>query len=209
MSERIDIVNIALNLLGEAPLQSIDDDSDVARGVKANYIHTRDATLEAHEWSFALRRFVPGKLTTDPVFGPLNSFSIPSDILRVVSVWDDEGSWRQAGSGRAIDRAQAQWGIESRTIVTDSDPIYCIGLRRIEDEGIYSPLFVQAFAAQLAMMCAYLTTESNQKFAAMSALYGQRIKEAHSRDGQQGRNRRIRNTSFSRSRYTTSNVRGW
>jgi hypothetical protein len=209
MSERIDVVNIALNLLGEPAITSIDDDSDAARAMKVNYIHSRDATLEAHPWTFSIRRFIPAKLAADPEFGPPNAFSIPSDIMRVTSVWDDERYWRESGSGRSTNRNQALWALESRVIVTDSDPIYCIGIRRIDDEGIYSPLFVQAFAAQLAMMSAYVITESNQKFAAMAALYGQRIAEARSRDGQQGRTRRLRNTSFLRSRYTSSNVRGW
>jgi hypothetical protein len=209
MSERIDVVNIALNLLGEAPITSIDDDSDSARAMKVNYIHSRDATLEAHTWTFAMKRFIPAKLAESPEFGPPNAFAIPSDILRVTSVWDEERHWRKSFSSRSVDRDQAQWDIESRTIVTDSDPIFCIGIRRIDDEGIYSPLFVQAFAAQLAFMCAYLVTESNQKVSTMAALYEQRINDARSRDGQQGRNRRIRNTSLTRSRYSVSNIRGW
>lgn len=209
MSERIDVCNVALNLLGEASITSIDDDSDAARAMKVNYVLSRDATLEAHDWSFARKRFIPAKLAEDPTFGPPNQFSIPSEIIRVTEVWDNERYWRASASSRAVDYRQAPWGMEGRNILTDADPIFCIGLRRIEDEGIYSNLFVQAFAAQLALMSAYVLTESNNKFAAMAALYDQRIREARSRDGLQGRNQRLRNTSLSRSRFSSSYVGGW
>jgi len=80
--------------------------------------------------------------------------------------------------------------------MTDEDSIVCTGIRRIEDEGIFSPLFDLAFAAHLATFLAYALTDSDGKFNAASALYTLKIQEAKSRDGLQGGSSRIRNRSL-------------
>ncbi|GAG49967.1 unnamed protein product, partial [marine sediment metagenome] len=59
MTERIDITNMALSWLGEEPITSLQDDLDRANIMAINYIPARDATLEAHDWSFAIMRFIP------------------------------------------------------------------------------------------------------------------------------------------------------
>ena len=195
-------MNLALTFLGEKEITSIDDDSDAARVMKTQYVLARDATIESAEWTFAVKRFIPPKLAAAPEFGPKFAFKIPSEIMRVLRVFDDERYWSQYsyGGSRTISQRQADWTVESGNIVTDCDPIYCVGLRRLDDEGSYTNLFSQAFAARLAMMGAYALTESNQKFAAAAAMFQQTIDEAKSRDGQQGTSRRIRNQSLNRSR---------
>jgi hypothetical protein len=98
---------------------------------------------------------------------------------------------------RTIGRlVQADYLVESGYIITNESAIVCRGIRRIEDEGIFSPMFVYAFAAHLAMMTCYFFSESNVKFNAMSALYQLKIQEAKTRDGLQGSNKRIRNRSL-------------
>jgi hypothetical protein len=202
MSARIDVVNIALTWLAGSQITSLEDNSAEARIMKTNYYQARDATLEAAEWSFAIKRWKPAQSGTTPIAGASYYYPIPSDILRVLRV-DRPGT--NAFGGRSdpytIDREQqADWRREGNFILTNESSIVCKGIRRIEDEGIYSPLFVHAFAAHLAMLTAYSLTESDGKFNAMSALYGLKIQEAKSRDGQQGTSKRIRNRSFDRVR---------
>lgn len=164
--------------------------------MKLNYAHARDATLEAYEWSFAIRRFIPGKLAQAPEYGPANAFSIPPDIMRVLSVDYNSDDRRSAYSSRTTTRIQSDWIVESGMILTDDDPIFCRGIRRIDDEGIYSGLFVHAFAAKLATLTALTLTQSNSIQQSMAQLYVGFINEAKSRDGQQGRTRRLRNQSL-------------
>lgn len=199
MSIRIDIVNIALSMLGSKAITSIEDDSTEARVMKTNYIIARDATIEAYEWSFAIKRFTPAKSTEPPIWGFGSAFPIPSDILRVLQV--DLDSLRPSTSRNTREhRNQVYHVVESGSILCDEDNIFCTGLRRVDDEGIFSNLFAHAFAAKLAVLCCYAITESNTKFRAVLAMYTGFIKEAKSRDGQQGSTRRLRGDWFRRVR---------
>ncbi len=198
MSARIDAVNLALIWLGATPITSLEDETTDALIMKINYDLARDATLEAHEWSFAMKRWEGAKDAEAPVFGAANKFVVPSDIIRVTAVYrTGDGLGASLTDQHSIDRQpQADWKLESGYIITNEDSIYCKGIRSIEDEGIFSPLFIHAFAAHLATLCAYAITESDGKFNAMSALYTLKIQEARSRDAVQGSNKRIRNRSM-------------
>jgi len=192
MTERIDVANLALSWIGANNITALTDDSDEARQVTTNYVPARDATLEAHDWSFAMERFNPAKSVEEPVWGFVNQFPIPSNIMRVVSV----------GPNKEIfwDFEQDQWVVESGFIMADVDEIFCRGIRRIEDEGIYSSLFVHLFAAKLAVLMAYPLTASNQIFKNMALIETGMEKQAKSRDGLQGRTHRIRNRSMQKAR---------
>lgn len=186
MTERVDIANIALSLLGEPEVTSLDDDLKQARQVKINYSAARDATLEAHEWSFALTRWRPSPSATPPDFGPAYAFPVPSDVLRVLSVHDDPFfSVTEA-------KEQVQWVLEENKILCDEQVIYCRGIKRVTEEGRFSPLFVHALAAKIAFFIALNLTASAEIQSTMAAVYAGFIKEARSRDGVQGRNKRIR-----------------
>jgi len=192
--------------LGESEINSIEDDSDKARTLKTFYYIARDATLEIAEWTFATRRFLPAKSTTAPEWGWSALFPIPSDIIRLTQV---DKNWTESGGyayGVQQDRNPVDHVVEyvegvGRAILCNEDEIFCKGVRRIEDEGIYSPLFVEAFACKLAYLAALPITESNQKQQAMMGLFGQASKDAKSRDGMQNTTRRMRNRTLSNARY--------
>ena len=203
MSQRIDIVNIALGLLASRPLTAVDlsdGTSDRAIIINANYPIARDSTLEEHDWSFAIKRFTPAKDTASPDFGPANRFRIPSDILRVLSVDYDATKFAISRSASADMRDQAEWVAESGFILTRSEKIYCRGIRRVEDEGIFSGLFAHAFAAKLALLTCYAVTKSNSRFKDIAAIYAGVIDDAKTQDGLQGRNRRITAPNLLRAR---------
>lgn len=200
MTERVDIANLALTWLGEKEITSLDDDLQRARIMKINYIPARDYVLEAHEWSFAMKRWIPNKKTETPVFGASNLFPIPSDILRVTGVWDNDNPDRPDITSRIDSKEQADWIIEGREILCNEEVIYCKGIKRIKEEGIFSPMFVHAFAAQLAALCAMPITASAEIQSNMAGLYEVKIQEAVSRDGLQGRSRRIRSRTLQKVR---------
>ena len=166
------------------------------------YFIARDAVLEESIWTFATKRFLPAKETEAPAWGWTGSFPIPSDILRVTRV--DRMDLVSLGS--SMNRRPAEHEVEGRKILCNEDVIYCTGIRRIEDEGIYSALFAEAFAAKLAVMACYAITESNQKIQTMSAIYADTIKKAKSRDGMQGTTRRLRNKTVQQSRVSSRGI---
>ena len=199
MSSRIDIVNQSLTWLGANTITSLEDEDDNALIMKTNYPISRDATVEAYDWSFAMLRWTPAKDPIAPEWGASYRYRIPLDILRVVYV-------ERSGSGalhavrenaRSIGRdRQADYVVESGYILSNDDGIMCKGLRRIEDEGVFSNLFCDALSAKLAMKCCYAITESSTKFQAMATMYQLFINEAKTRDGLQGSSKRLRNRSL-------------
>ena len=156
MSFRVDIANFALAFLGEGAITSLDDDTDKARTLKTFYPIARDAVLEDANWTFATKRFQPPRNTTDPAFGWDASYTIPSEIRRGTFVL------RGCRSGRMLpysyydfpEEIKSAHVIEGNEILSNDDPIYCLGIRHMEDEGGYSPLFVEAFAMKLAALSA-------------------------------------------------------
>jgi hypothetical protein len=196
----VDIANIALSLLGEQDITSLEDDLNRARQIRINYIPARDATLEAHDWSFAIERFIPPMNATAPVYGAGAAFDIPPNILRVISV-DNPNTVNDSFFNAPIGSLeQIDWVFEDRKVLCNEDVIYVRAIRRVEQEGKFSPLFVEAFAARLAYMCALNLTASAEIQANMKGIFDDYIKEAKTRDGLQGRSRRLRNRSLLQSR---------
>jgi hypothetical protein len=200
MSARIDIVNIGLTLLGADSIFSLEDETPEAKLMKTHYYIARDATLEAYEWSFAIKRFVPAKAELAPEWGWAFAFPIPADVLRVLTVERVTGTVMGMTNTNHMQRNQVDHVVEQRVILTNEGKIYCTGIRTIDDEGIYSNLFAHAFACKLALMTCLVLTESSQKFKEVAAMYAGAIREASSRDGQQGTTRRLRKTDWRRVR---------
>lgn len=197
--ERVDICNQALSLLGEKPITSIDDESNNAEQLKIHYETARDATLEAHEWSFAIERFEPAKLTATPVYGASSLFSVPPNILRVIAC-DNPDNANSSFAAPINSNEQIDWALEGQNIVCNEDVVYARGIRRIEDEGSFSNLFVMAFAAKLAMLLAVNLTASAEIRNSVSGYYQYAMHEAKSRDGLQGRSKRLQNRQLQQAR---------
>lgn len=205
MSIRIDVCNFALTVLGDKKITSIEDESDRAETLEALYYIARDAVLEEAEWTFATRRFKPAAHATAPEWGWSTAFPIPSDILRVTSV---DKNWTEASGfvqNTLQDRNPVDHVVEyvngvGRAILCNEDEIFCKGVREVDDEGIYSPLFVEAFACKLAYLAGYAISASHQKVQTALALYTQAIAKAKTRDGMQNSTRRMRNRTLSNAR---------
>ena len=199
MTERVDVVNIALSLLGQNEIESLEDSGKAATQMKLHYAIARDATLEAYEWGFAIERFVPNPLETGPLWGWENAFPIPAGILRVLEV-DRNSATRAVLRDSRQERNQVDHVVEGRNILANESVIHCTGISRVEQEGLFSNLFIHALAGKLAILTCYAITESHGKLDRISAIYGGFISEAKTRDGMQHTTRRMRTRSLSRVR---------
>lgn len=99
----IAVCNQSLGLLGAAEIS-------VGSGTEQNHIYcttffddARDEMLAAHRWNFAMKRAFALQ-TTDPLFGPSNAFTKPTDCIKV---------WGIAEAPDAI------WSMEKGAIITD------------------------------------------------------------------------------------------
>lgn len=192
----IDICNQAMSWLAANPITSFEQNSTEAQLCKANYAAIRDALLEEHEWTFALRRRRYGAVAPDLTDPELLAYEgerirIRSDVLRVV----------QVSSSITFDPTDClQWQLEEGCIITSQTPVYVREIWRNEETTSFSAAFNQAFAARIANDLCLPITESNGKQQLMAALYQNKLAEAKSMDGMQGRSKRIRSSWMRKSR---------
>lgn len=179
MINRVAICNIALGWLGANLITSIDDDTTEGHLCRANYEPVRDAVLEAHNWAFATKWAKLVRLADNGDAPYASTFQLPVDMLHVTF----------CGFGYNY---PSKWRREGQTIVTDASECLIQYVFRNENDSYYPPLFVQAVAARLAADLALPLVQSRTLQSDMYTLYLAKVKEAASRDNQQGTSRRIR-----------------
>ena len=163
MASQVEVVNAALTLLGEARITSIDDDVKAARESKALLDINRDSLMAGYNWSFAMARASLIASADAPAFGYDNEFPLPSNpyCLRILQVGDtfvgvDMANYRSSST--------EEFQIEGRSILTNmSAPLHLRYVRRVTDTAQWSPNFVKAFAAYMAVDLAEPLTQSDTK----------------------------------------------
>ena len=161
MASEVQIVNVALTLLGEARIMSVDDDVKAAREAKALLEINRDALLAGYNWSFAMFRQQLSALATVPAFGYGVQYLLPTECLRIVQVGQffhglDLTDYRGGST--------EEYQVEGRNILTDlGAPLNFRGIKRVTDTTLFSANFAKAFAAYLAVDLAEPLTQSDTK----------------------------------------------
>lgn len=146
----VDVANMALGILDEAPIDSLDEDSTPARLVNLHYDVTREAELSKYAWVFAIFKANVAGTDTGSGDGTLNyAYEVPSDALRILPLtYDGEPggvpiSWRQ----------------EAGVIYTDqSSPRVIRYIANLIDPNDWDALFTDVFVAALAAKIAHPLT---------------------------------------------------
>lgn len=150
MLTKIDLCSMALLKLGEAPIQSLTDDSAAAQLSRTLFDPVIDALIASHVWRFACRDF---KLTRNTD----GDFLIPADCLRVIKC---KGEIRG-----------------NKILYPGSDSITIEGLSRIGPES-FPGYFSSLAATRLAMeFCIPLLGEQTV-FRMLAALYETELQSA-------------------------------
>ncbi len=145
----VDVCNQALARLGAEKILGLDDGSKGARFCRLFYEQTRDEVLRSHPWNFAMKREVLSRLVDEPVFGWKRQYQLPPDFLRLVQL-----------NGFAETEAARNSEIEGNTLLCDEDEAQVRYVRRMEDAGLFDPLFAEALAMKLASKLAQPLTGS-------------------------------------------------
>ena len=157
----IDIQNLALIAIGEEPIESIEDNTKSARILKRIYQITKEAELRKYNWNFAMTRAKISALATDSYddFGILKQYEIPVDCLRILYV---EGWYIGSYVTPILDQDDAQFRIEGNRIITayNKDELFIRYIKRIEDDTMLDPTFVDVFAYALAIRLAAIITQT-------------------------------------------------
>lgn len=170
---KVQIANRALQKLGTKRIESFTQDAPNARSVSAAYDMVRRAELRRHTWGFSIRRASIAADSSQTEWGDWNRYSLPNDYIRLIR--DDE-------SGTQVD-----WKIEAgdtdagegRYIVTaDESPLDVRYIADIEDPNMYDDLFIEAFAAKLALELCEEIKQSSSKKQSLRDDYADAIAEA-------------------------------
>lgn len=191
---KTEICNLAVSWLGGNQIFSLEaDESLEARLCRANYAMTVRATLEEREWTFAVKREVLTPLAEDPPFGYGYQFQMPTDLIRVIGVYNPRDAGRN--SPRTI-----QYLVEGGNILCDLQEIDIKYIFEETNTVKYTALFDQAVAAHLAMNISVALTENASMQQAMAGMYLSKLDAAAASDGLQGSRERLNTSQLEESR---------
>lgn len=174
----IDIVNGALDALGEEPIASLDDKGVTAGRMKRRYAHVRDQLIAMHLWNFALRRAEIGADTATPAWGFSRQYTLPADCLRMVGLQ----------TSPLVDVLPDQWMVENGKLLCDIAPPLAIHyIARVDDADAYPALFRRALELYLAYDLCEAFTQSTSRAQALEQGFRRVLAEAKSSDAREGR----------------------
>ena len=143
------VANMAIDVLEDDPLVSLQDNTVMGRWMSRNYGFVRDETIELFPWNFAKTRVMLPVLNPPPAFGWRYQAQLPEDSIRPLEI-------REAGHHNA---PPIKFEHEGDLILTDyKPPIPLIYLRRVLDPTKFTPLFARVFAMRLARYAAQSVT---------------------------------------------------
>lgn len=116
MVAEVDVVNIALTLLGEDRIGALTDPIKTARDASAIFSAVRDELMSRYNWTFAIKRGQATGAAANPLFGFGKAFDFPSDCLRII-----RPGARYQGPDMTDYRLDAaeEFAIEGRQVLTD------------------------------------------------------------------------------------------
>lgn len=122
MASRIQIKNMALAELPDAPIASENESSLQARETGRFYEQTLKELLEAHEWGFAVKRVALATVANDREGEWLYAYQLPSDLgtpIGVVNEWS--GSYEPLLSPATGNLLAPIYGIYPLSYIADAD----------------------------------------------------------------------------------------
>ena len=166
----LDILNRALDKLGQKPLVSVAESGPNAARVRRMWPGCRDAVLREHPWKCAIKRVKLNELKDKPVFGFSRRYQLPPDFLRMVAVEPD----------------LAPVEIEGDTLLSDAEGLALAYVARIENPRLYDAALSEVLSLKLASELAYGTTGSVSLGEQLRAEYQQKLREARGHDAREG-----------------------
>lgn len=181
MTTETDLANMALDILKEAPVSSLEDQRPIGKWLKRNFAVTRDSVLTDANWNFALKRAELPEESTAPAFGWNYSYLLPADCLRLLPLTEC-GNYE----GRPVPHE-----VENRRVLTDKcGPLKVRYVYRNETYSQYSAAFQEALAGRLAMKMGHWLTGKVSYVQVAQSMYEDALKKAWLHDAIEGTNPR-------------------
>jgi len=178
---KIAICNLALRMLKQKTIESLDEENESARELNAIYDYVLKELLTEHPWNFATKRVALVQLEETPAFEYTYVYTLPDDCMRVLETED-----------------QTEYQIENGKLLSDEATVNIRYISYETDPEKYTHNFIATFALRLACeMCYPLTGNSNTK---LLKDFDDKFKRAKSIDGQEGTPRSTERSSWIHSR---------
>lgn len=171
MTSKINICNLSLAYLGQAPIESLDQADERAKRIQLFYEPVRDEVLRAHNWGFAATQKTLELARVDEQTGDC-LYHYPADALFVRCVF-------VPGLNRPLPFAE-RFDLQTHGRVLAVKEAGCAAAytRRVADETQFDPLFVKAFSLALAQDMALTLTGDLSLAARVSQQYMLTLDEA-------------------------------
>lgn len=194
----VNIVNLALDHLGQKPIASLtppvtDEEVIAARW----YDQVRRSLLREYVWNFAKERYVAPRTGT-PDFDYTDAYALPNNFIRLLSIG---GDWEEI---QILD-----YDIEGRDILLNNDGSNALRIRYIKDEEDvtkFDPLFTSLLALNLALKMAYKFSLRKGLVDQINNLLAIETPKAVTVDGQERPPKRIQRSKWLRMRRYGGNI---
>jgi len=141
MNSVTSICNMALSVVGAKRINDYNTGTSLgAIQCRLFYEPARDALLRSYWWGFASDRATLSQDTNDPDFEWDNQFILPSDFLRLKSVYEEVG----------YNSRSSRHAIEGQRILTNESTQNIRYIKRVTDVTKFDPLFVKVLVFLLA-----------------------------------------------------------
>ena len=142
----VELVNLALSILGASPIQSLDEASAEAVCARAQYDPARRAALRSYNWAFALKRAHLVRVDESVPGSYRYTYQLPADCLRPVRLIVPSSCGRPFSAYPVAGFEPAG----NRRILCDLEDPVMEYVADVTDTTLFDDLFVQSFAYRLA-----------------------------------------------------------
>ncbi len=171
MTTKIDICNLALAHLGQAPILSLEQENEKARRLNLFYAPVRDEVLRTHNWAFAAVQEPLVLLAEESNGADRLVYKYPAEALFIRRVFDQTHSRLEFQEFFRPD-------LHSRVLLTASRQARAVYTRRITDENLFDAAFIKSFSLALACDLAVSLTADTQLAALLLQKYTRSLEEA-------------------------------
>jgi hypothetical protein len=171
MASKVQIANRALQKIGQRRIVDFNENSDRSNEIDACYEFVKNAELETNVWRFSIERVSIAAMSTAPAFGRDNQYQLPADFIRPAPIDPDISHFP----------SDILWE-GTKVLTNDVGPLQLRYVSSAVSEQTFSPLFVEALAARIAIEICEKLTGSNSKKDSLESAYTFHITKARSVD---------------------------
>lgn len=181
MSSFVEIANAALDLVGQAQIMTLDDQTAAARKAKLHIYDAIREVLAAGKWTSAQKMSALAQLSDAPAFGWSYNYQLPGDYIGMVSFNDVDPN----------DVQLELFEVRGRILYTDETTasiVYVCDLTLTgNDINAAAPLLTELFKLKLATKLAWVFQQSRTLKDSLNQEYAIKEKRALGRDAREFR----------------------